>query len=142
MMPHHWRPLAHEQNSIYKCNNIHVHSMIPEDQKKMTTQWCSTGPIIKPRLLYSHAGYVFWGLSRLSVYFYIIQFLQKNVSLYHCDIFIEWRVAWLTIYALICPFYAVNDFLIFIRKFVCAAIQVVTTMWTILKLKRKCALYK
>ena len=24
-------------------NNIHVHSMIPEDQKKMTTQWCSTG---------------------------------------------------------------------------------------------------
>ena len=24
-------------------NNIHVHSMIPEDQKNMTTQWCSTG---------------------------------------------------------------------------------------------------
>ena len=23
--------------------NIHVHSMIPEDQKNMTTQWCSTG---------------------------------------------------------------------------------------------------
>ena len=25
-------------------NNIHVHSMIPEDQKNMTTQCCSTGP--------------------------------------------------------------------------------------------------
>jgi len=26
-------------------NNIHVHSMIPEDQKNMTTQWCSSyGP--------------------------------------------------------------------------------------------------
>ena len=24
-------------------NNIHVHSMIPEDEKSMTTQWCSTG---------------------------------------------------------------------------------------------------
>ena len=23
-------------------NNIHVHSMIPEDQKQITTQWCST----------------------------------------------------------------------------------------------------
>ena len=23
-------------------NNIHVHSMIPEDQKNITTQWCST----------------------------------------------------------------------------------------------------
>ena len=24
-------------------NNIHVHSMIPEGQKNITTQWCSTG---------------------------------------------------------------------------------------------------
>ena len=47
MMPHHGRPLAHERNSIFKCKqhtcNEHVHSMIPEDQKNITTQWCSTG---------------------------------------------------------------------------------------------------
>jgi len=27
-------------------NNIHVHSMIPEDQKNITTQWCSTGRLL------------------------------------------------------------------------------------------------
>ena len=29
--------------SFSNVNNIHVHSMIPEIQKNMTTQWCSTG---------------------------------------------------------------------------------------------------
>ena len=29
-------------------NNIHVHSMIPEDRKNMTTQWCSTGRLFTP----------------------------------------------------------------------------------------------
>jgi len=34
MMPHHWRPLAHEGTPFLNVNNIHVHSMIPEDQKQ------------------------------------------------------------------------------------------------------------
>jgi len=33
-------PLVHERNSIFKCKQ-HT-SMIPEDQKNITTQWCST----------------------------------------------------------------------------------------------------
>jgi len=28
---------------VSNVNNIHVHSMIPEDQKNITTQWCSRG---------------------------------------------------------------------------------------------------
>ena len=34
-------------------NNIHVHSMIPENQKNMTTQWCSTGTIVGDCLICS-----------------------------------------------------------------------------------------
>ena len=31
---------------LLNVNNIHVHSMIPEDQKNITTQWCSTVNIV------------------------------------------------------------------------------------------------
>jgi len=35
-------PSAWAELPFSNVNNIHVHSMIPEDQKNMTTQWCST----------------------------------------------------------------------------------------------------
>ena len=39
IMPHHWRPLAYYRTPFSNVNNIHVHSMIPEDQKNITTQY-------------------------------------------------------------------------------------------------------
>jgi len=36
-------PSAWAELHFSNVNNIHVHSMIPEDQKNMTSQWCSTG---------------------------------------------------------------------------------------------------
>jgi len=56
MMPHHWRPLAHEQNSLFKCKQ---HACTLHDpwgpEKNMTTQWCrdtNWQPCV--------AVYVFW----------------------------------------------------------------------------------
>jgi len=39
-MPHNWRPLAQERNSIFKRKQ--EQPMIPEYQENITTQWCST----------------------------------------------------------------------------------------------------
>jgi len=38
-MPHHWRPLAHKRNSVFKCKEIQP--MILVDLKNITWQWCS-----------------------------------------------------------------------------------------------------
>jgi len=37
MMPHHRRPQRMSRTPFSNANNIHVHSMIPEDQKNMTS---------------------------------------------------------------------------------------------------------
>jgi len=44
-MPHHWRPQGHERNCLLSNVN-NIQSMIPEDQKNITTQWYSTGDIL------------------------------------------------------------------------------------------------
>ena len=41
-MPHHWRPPS-AWTELYFSNVYNIQSMIPEDQKNITTQWWSTG---------------------------------------------------------------------------------------------------
>jgi len=52
MIPHHWRPLAHERNSIFKCKQHTCTLHDPWSQKNITTQWCTRGDCLqslKPR---------------------------------------------------------------------------------------------
>jgi len=71
MMSHHWHHLAHERNFIFKCK--HIHSMIPEDQKNISTKQNN----------YAVCSFV---LNNLGIFFYKKTVFHNNTILKLLDI--------------------------------------------------------